>query len=298
MARIRSIKPEFWDSPSTAKASPWARLLFIAMWNWADDFGRGTANLKELEGFAFPNDDGFTDMRGNTVHFRDLVAEVSDCFGVMFYEVSGRPYYAIPSWETHQRNERRAKASKYPSPEVRDSVAEIPCKSTEDPNISGAGTGEQGNRGTGEQGTSSSEIASDPEPEETRPDVDELLNLLDHEIERNGNRTPKRTKGNHDAIRLLIDRDGADPAQIANVIRWCQQDNFWKANILSGTKLREKFGQLEAKMRSGNERPAALSFSEERNQRANQQYLEYQQKFVEGGDDPWTQGSTQWQISS
>lgn len=148
MARIRTIKPEFWDSPDTAKAGPWARLLFIALWNWADDYGRGTANMKELEGFAFPNDDQFTDRSGNTVQFRDLVAEVSECFGVLFYTVDGRPFYAIPSWEQHQRNERRAKQSKYPSPQVRDGVAEIPCNDTEIPNSSGPGTGEEGKRGT------------------------------------------------------------------------------------------------------------------------------------------------------
>ena len=148
MARIRTIKPKFWDSPDTAKAGPWARLLFIALWNWADDYGRGTANMKELEGFAFPNDDQFTDRSGNTVQFRELVAEVSECFGVLFYTVDGRPFYAIPSWEQHQRNERRAKQSKYPSPQVRDGVAEIPCNDAELPNSSGPGTGEEGNRGT------------------------------------------------------------------------------------------------------------------------------------------------------
>lgn len=150
MPRIRTIKPEFWDSPSVASASPWARLLFIAMWNWADDHGRGTANLKELEGFAFPNDAAFTDRSGNTVHFRALVAEVADAFGVVFYTVRGRPYYEIPSWDDHQRNERRSKESKHPSPQVEGAVAEIPCKRTETPHTSGTGTGEQGNRGTGE----------------------------------------------------------------------------------------------------------------------------------------------------
>ena len=148
MARIRTIKPEFWDSPSTAKASPWARLLFIALWNWADDHGRGTANLKELEGFAFPNDDQFTDSSGNTVHFRDLVAEVSVCFGVLFYTVDNRPFYEIPTWNEHQRNERRSKQSKYPSPQVSTGVAEIPCNVAEIPHTSGPGTGEEGNRGT------------------------------------------------------------------------------------------------------------------------------------------------------
>lgn len=152
MARIRTIKPEFWDSPDTAKAGPWSRLCFIALWNWADDYGRGTANIKELEGFVFPNDEEFTDRSGNTVHFREVVAEVSECFGVVFYEVAGRPYYAIPSWDEHQRNERRAKQSKYPDPpvsmQVKPPVAEIPYKASELPRVSGAGTGEEGKRGT------------------------------------------------------------------------------------------------------------------------------------------------------
>lgn len=161
MPRIRTIKPEFWDSPSTAKAGPWARLLFIALWNWADDYGRGTANLKELEGFAFPNDCAFTDMHGRSANFRALVAEVAACFGVVFYTVDGRPYFEIPTWEEHQRNERRAKQSKYPSSQVADAVAEIPCSDSDAPNISGPGTGEQGNRGTGASSNASSYVARD-----------------------------------------------------------------------------------------------------------------------------------------
>lgn len=94
----------------------------------------------------------------------------------------------------------------------------------------------------------------EPEPE-PRDDVDGLLNLLDLEIERNGNRPPKRNKTNHDAMRLLLDRDDATEEQVAYVIRWSQQDQFWKANILSASKLREKFPQLVAKIRSEAERP-------------------------------------------
>jgi len=30
------------------------------------------------------------------------------------------------------------------------------------------------------------------------------------------------------------------------LIRWCQRDNFWKSNILSTQKLREKYEQLYA----------------------------------------------------
>jgi hypothetical protein len=174
MARIRTIKPEFWDSPSVAQVSPWSRLLFIAMWNWADDHGRGTANLKELEGFAFPNDTKFTDRSGNTVHFRDLVAEVAEAFGVLFYTVRGRPYYEIPSWDDHQRNERRSKGSKHPSPQVDGAVAEIPSVDAETPRTSGPVTGEQGNRGTGEKRPRSSNAAENIEQSVTTSAYEEL----------------------------------------------------------------------------------------------------------------------------
>ena len=156
MARIRTIKPEFWDSPDTARASAVARLAYIAMWNWADDQGRGTANLKELEGFIFPNDDVEELSGGKCRKFRDVVAEVSECFGVVFYTVRGRPFYAIPAWDKHQRNERKA-GSKYPGPDEADSPvlqgSEAESRNFRDsaaeaPQSSGPGTGEQGNRGT------------------------------------------------------------------------------------------------------------------------------------------------------
>ena len=253
MARIRTIKPEFWDSPSVASASPWARLLFIAMWNWADDYGRGTANLKELEGFAFPNDDHFTDRSGNTVHFRELVAEVAECFGVVLYEADGRPYYAIPTWDDHQRNERRAKQSKFPDPPASPQVntaernmhgisATEERKPQDPPRSSGPGTGEQGNRGTGEQ-SSSSEVATAP----VRPEIEALCTLLADLVEQNGSKRPTITQKWRDATRLMLDRDHRTAEQIAYIIRWTQADEFWRSNVQSMPKLREKFDQLRLK---------------------------------------------------
>ncbi|MGP5484397.1 hypothetical protein ACTXMZ_15585 [Brachybacterium alimentarium] len=265
MARIRTIKPEFWDSPSVAAASPWARLLFIAMWNWADDYGRGTANLKELEGFAFPNDDAFTDGSGNTVQFRALIAEVAECFGVVLYEVEGRRYYAIPTWEEHQRNERRAKQSKHPDPPENPQVtgdsrnmhgisATGERKAEDPPNGSGPGTGEQGNRGTGEQGTSADADTAPPEPQPVREDVERVCNVLADLVQENASngQRPTITKGWRDAARLLIDKDGRTVEQIEWLSRWVQADDFWVANVRSMPKLREKFEQLvQTAKRSG-----------------------------------------------
>lgn len=77
-----------------------------------------------------------------------------------------------------------------------------------------------------------------------RDDVNRILDLLDEEIVRNGSKRPSRTKANIDAARLLIDKDGRSVEQIERAIRWCQADPFWRSNILSMVKLREKYDQL------------------------------------------------------
>ena len=179
MARIRTLKPEFWDSPSTAQADLAVRLTFMAMWNWADDSGHGTANLKELEAFCWPNDDvrdlprgGSGGSRGKSAHgwrnFAEICGEVAEVYGVTFYRVSGRPYYEITNFKKHQSKDYR-KESRYPLPdegEIFDVTSgnAISGASASDASggpsgdrrgnsagaagESGIGTGEQGNRGT------------------------------------------------------------------------------------------------------------------------------------------------------
>lgn len=120
---MRTLKPEFWDSPSTAQAELAVRLTFLAMWNWADDSGHGTANMKELEAFAFPNDEvtelprkssgNSAGSSGTWLSFSEICGEVADAYGVVFYRVNGRPYYSIPSFRKHQSKDFR-ETSRYP----------------------------------------------------------------------------------------------------------------------------------------------------------------------------------------
>ncbi|HSA75850.1 MAG TPA: Lin1244/Lin1753 domain-containing protein [Candidatus Nitrosocosmicus sp.] len=51
-------------------------------------------------------------------------------------------------------------------------------------------------------------------------------------------------------IDLMIRIDKRLPNEIANVIAWCKKDEFWSSNIMSAKKLREKYDQLYAKMKS------------------------------------------------
>jgi hypothetical protein len=169
MPRIRSIKPEFWDSPGTIAASLRGRLLYIAMWNWADDYGIGDGNLPRLISFAFPGDDV------PAADLPQLSAEMSDRFGVVWFLHEGRPYYWIPSWEKHQRTEKKAR-QRVPFPEV---GKPAPDQGRGKSDASGGssfpprGSSGVGTRGTGEQGElgeleEQGEIPSSPLREEER----------------------------------------------------------------------------------------------------------------------------------
>lgn len=49
-------------------------------------------------------------------------------------------------------------------------------------------------------------------------------------------------------IDRMLRIDKIDPDEAAAVIAWSQKDSFWRTNILSGKKLREKYPQLLMKM--------------------------------------------------
>jgi len=55
----------------------------------------------------------------------------------------------------------------------------------------------------------------------------------------------KENWGKH--LDLMIRRDKRTPEKIKEVIEWCQASNFWRSNILSFGKLREKFDALVLK---------------------------------------------------
>lgn len=78
----------------------------------------------------------------------------------------------------------------------------------------------------------------------SRPDVERLCRHLADRIEANGCKRPAIGRKWRDAARLMLDRDGRTEQQITAAIDWCQDSEFWRANILSMPKLREKYDQL------------------------------------------------------
>jgi len=55
--------------------------------------------------------------------------------------------------------------------------------------------------------------------------------------------------------RLMVESDKFLLIDVWNVFQWANSDNFWRTNILSVSKLREKYPELKAKSQGATEKP-------------------------------------------
>lgn len=99
MARIRTVKPEFWTSEQVVDCSPIARLLFIGMWNFCDDAGNHPASAKTLKMEVFPGDDI------TTAEVQCMVDEIINAGLIVEYAAEGRQYWHVTGWH-HQKIEK------------------------------------------------------------------------------------------------------------------------------------------------------------------------------------------------
>ena len=106
MARIRTIKPEFFTSEDVVSLSPLARLLFIALWCEADREGRFVWKPKTFKLRYLPADPCDADA---------LCQELLDAGLVVLY---GDDLAFIPTFAKHQHINPREAASKLPSPDA------------------------------------------------------------------------------------------------------------------------------------------------------------------------------------
>jgi hypothetical protein len=96
MARIRTIKPEFWTSEQITECSPNARLLFIGLWTFADDNGIHPASIKRVKMEVFPSDDF------GKAQVAKMVDELKAQGLLTEYEAQGLSYWRITGWH-HQK---------------------------------------------------------------------------------------------------------------------------------------------------------------------------------------------------
>lgn len=86
-----------------------ARLLFIELWTYADDYGRARASPRMLAGVLFPFDDDATSLLEGWL--RELERE--EC--IYLYAINGSSYLQIVNWSKHQRVDKPTQ-SKIPPP--------------------------------------------------------------------------------------------------------------------------------------------------------------------------------------
>ena len=104
MARIRTIKPEFFTSEDIVELDPMARLLYIALWCEADKEGRLVWKPKTFKMRYFPADDCDIDALADALVTRGLVC------------LYGESLAFIPSFKDHQHINPREKDSVLPNP--------------------------------------------------------------------------------------------------------------------------------------------------------------------------------------
>lgn len=102
MARIRTIKPEFWEDEKIGKLPIPCRLFFIGCWNFADDFGVIKGNAALLKSQIFPYDEN---LRVSEIKkWIDSLVDARMLVPIIHAEES---YYYIRTFRSHQVLDKR-----------------------------------------------------------------------------------------------------------------------------------------------------------------------------------------------
>lgn len=102
MARIRTIKPEFWADEKLAPLAPIDRLVFLGLVSMADDQGRLVDNVKAIDGLLFPETDDSA---------RESLENLQRLSRVMRYVgANGQRVIQVTNWAAHQRVNHPARA--------------------------------------------------------------------------------------------------------------------------------------------------------------------------------------------
>lgn len=108
MARIRTIKPEFFKNEQVAELSPMNRLLFIGLWTQADREGKMEDRPKRLKVEIFPYDD--FDMENS-------LYELQIAGLIIRYQVDFAKFIKIITFCKHQQPNVKEAKSLIPDPE-------------------------------------------------------------------------------------------------------------------------------------------------------------------------------------
>lgn len=117
MARMRSIKPEFFKDQDLAEELPGrdgrdARQLYVGLWGLADEHARLRGDARYIKGEIYPYDDDITP--ADVERFIDMIVETGRA---VRYRVRSSVYLFLPKLDEHQRLEPDKVPSRLPGPD-------------------------------------------------------------------------------------------------------------------------------------------------------------------------------------
>lgn len=255
-----------------AEANPVATLIWPWMLTAFDDWGRAGANSRRLKAQLFPA------IPMITIETIEEALGLYQSVGLLqLYEVNGKRYMAIPQDKWYKYQTHMNRKDRRPGKDKMNSDCPAPSE--------GIPTGPHGDA-WGTTGPPRGPIPS-PSPSPS-PSRDTAITLEPAKKPRRSKKEEPQFAADSQEYRLaklLRDRildnlptakvpndgeprmqswckemdlmlrvDKRDPAEIEELIDWCQRDSFWRSNILSPKKLREKYDQLALKRQERGER--------------------------------------------
>lgn len=104
MARIRTIKPQFFRSADVAELpSDACRITWVGLWTYCDDAGRGLDDARLVKGEIWPLHDRMT-AKSVESHLVALASAPDPL--ICRYEIAGRRYLHVVNWKRHQKINR------------------------------------------------------------------------------------------------------------------------------------------------------------------------------------------------
>ena len=104
MARNRMIKPEFWSSDTLMNVSRDARLTFIGIWYFCDDYGFCLNSMRSLLGDVFPYDESVTEVKLKG-WINELIAEKL----LIPVDYESKKLLFVKGWGEHQTVQHKSK---------------------------------------------------------------------------------------------------------------------------------------------------------------------------------------------
>ncbi len=285
----RILKESICRSEEIDSLSWFEEVLFYRLIVVCDDFGRYDGRAKIIKGSCFP----LKDVTEKNIN--EALDKLSTVGLVRVYETQGRPYLQLVTWAAHQRI--RNQKSKYPEFTSDCNLLSFDSKSQQMET-----SGSRCVRNPIQSESNNNNIIVAPagnEPNDTPDDMQEKYPIGNFEYQCVDilirscvavfpNSKVPETAAEKKKWAMEIERmkrlDGRSESDIIEALTYATTDGFWKSNIRSAKKFREKFETLIIQSRSRQGKNFRNGFNQFPQNDYDIQALE--RELVENGGDP------------